>query len=103
MSAINLVRKLFNEVCHWRRVPSSVKAKAVLLYLRGVSLRRKLQSKHRSDQGMVPLNEQDAQSPIHLCAIGVCGRDKDKEAKEILLSLACGGRERQTCVCRSNS
>ena len=33
MSAIELVRELLDKVYHWHRVPSSVKAKAVLLYL----------------------------------------------------------------------
>ena len=39
---------------------------------------------------MVPLGGQDAQNFIHLCAMGVCGRDEDKEAKKVLLPLACG-------------
>ncbi len=39
MSALRLVRELLYKVYHWHRVPSSVKAKAVLLYFRGMSLR----------------------------------------------------------------
>ncbi len=49
MSAIRLVRELLDKVYHWHRVPSSVKAKAVLLYFRGMSL-RDIQ-KYLSDEG----------------------------------------------------
>ncbi len=49
MSAVMLVRELLDKVYHWHRVPSSVKAKAVLLYFRGMSLRNV--QKYLSDEG----------------------------------------------------
>ncbi|WP_457600598.1 DDE-type integrase/transposase/recombinase, partial [Hydrogenivirga sp.] len=49
MSAIMLVRQLLDKVYHWHRVSSSVKAKAVLLYFRGMSLRDV--QKYLSDEG----------------------------------------------------
>ena len=49
MSALRLVRELLDKVYHWHRVPSSVKAKAVLLYFRGMSLRDV--QKYLSDEG----------------------------------------------------
>jgi len=39
MNAPKLVRELLDKVYHWHRIPLSVKAKAVLLYFRGMSLR----------------------------------------------------------------
>ena len=39
MNAITLVRELLDKVYHRHRIPSSIKAKAVLLYFRGMSLR----------------------------------------------------------------
>ncbi|QWK20765.1 MAG: hypothetical protein KNN13_06955 [Hydrogenobacter thermophilus] len=39
MSMLNLVREILDKVYHWHRVPASVKAKAVVLYFRGMSLR----------------------------------------------------------------
>ena len=49
MSAIELVRELLDKVYHWHRIPSSIKAKAVLLYFRGMSLRDV--QKYLSDEG----------------------------------------------------
>jgi len=49
MSAVKLVKELLDKVYHWHRVPSSVKAKAVLLYFRGMSLRDV--QKYLSDEG----------------------------------------------------
>ena len=49
MNTLNLVRDILDKVYHWHRVPSSVKAKAVLLYFRGMSLRDV--QKYLSDEG----------------------------------------------------
>ncbi len=49
MSAIKLVSQLLDKVYHWHRIPSSIKAKAVLLYFRGMSLRDA--RKYLSDEG----------------------------------------------------
>ncbi len=39
MNATKLVRQLLDKTYHYHRVPASIKAKAVLLYFRGMSLR----------------------------------------------------------------
>lgn len=49
MSTLKLVREILDKVYHWHRVPASVKAKAVVLYFRGMSLRDV--QKYLSDEG----------------------------------------------------
>jgi len=49
MNVLNVVREVLDIVYQWHRVPSSVKAKAVLLYFRGISLR--YVQKYLSDEG----------------------------------------------------
>ncbi len=49
MSGLQLVREILDKVYHWHRVPLIAKAKAVLLYFRGMSL--KDVQKYLSDEG----------------------------------------------------
>ena len=49
MNTLNLVRDILDKVYHWHSVPSSVKAKAVLPYFKGMSLRDV--QKYLSDEG----------------------------------------------------
>jgi hypothetical protein len=81
MEARQVIEEILNKVFKWHRFPVSLKAEAVLLYFKGLSLRavrefllhKGYKVSIETIREMVPCGRKSPSSGIHNCYLGLCG------------------------------